>query len=68
MCDCYDAINKELETKNTRLEPAWLIVDGKWIATPMIVTQKLDDKKRGKAINLFPSYCPFCGEQYKMES
>lgn len=29
----------------------------------VIATVKVDPKKRGKAIPIFATYCPFCGER-----
>ena len=30
----------------------------------MIETMKLDEKKRGKPIKVFATFCPFCGSKY----
>jgi|MudIll2142460700_1097286.scaffolds.fasta_scaffold1681151_1 hypothetical protein len=63
MCDCYEKINQQLATRNTRLTPG-MIWKSDTIVTRMIVaTEKVDAKKVGKPATIFGAYCPFCGEK-----
>lgn len=71
MCDCREAVNKRLAVSNARIATGFTykISDDGPIATmdlapPMIVLEKMDDKKRGKPPTLLASCCPFCGERY----
>ncbi len=70
MCDCVKQINQQLKDKNLRLEE-WLMLNEKMTnlsACIPIHTTFVDEskKKRGdKAIPIFPSHCPFCGEKIK---
>jgi len=72
MCDCIEMTNKDLKENhpefNTRVHVpiVFNFKDGVCKESKaMIVTEKLDDKKRIKPIKLFASYCPFCGEKYE---
>lgn len=64
MCDCIETVNKELSDRNTRLEQA-LMFGASTNPGLMLRTEQLE-KGRGKnkAVTIFPSYCPFCGEKY----
>lgn len=59
MCDCINTTNALLAQHNTRIT---LSMFGDPI--PFVLTQKVDEKRRGKAVLLRASYCPFCGEKY----
>ncbi|WP_439392580.1 hypothetical protein ACRQ5Q_24470 [Bradyrhizobium sp. PMVTL-01] len=55
-------VNEKLAEHNTKIE---LPLIGR--QQPFVSTIKLDDKKRGKPILVFASFCPFCGEKYPSE-
>lgn len=55
---CYAKIDKKLAESNTRLvrnllRPNELVV----------ATEKADKSNRMRALTVFASYCPFCGEK-----
>lgn len=60
MCNCISEINSQLEQYNSALEVTLPLKAG---ARSRIIlsTRKLDTKKKGKAITLTGSFCPFCG-------
>jgi hypothetical protein len=60
MCDCMDEVNAKLAERNTKIELPWF---GPQL--PRVITMKLDDKKRGKPMGMFCTFCPFCGEKYQ---
>ena len=59
MCDCIARVNKFLAGHNSKIMLPML---GPQI--PFVETQKLDEKKRGKPMMAFATFCPFCGEKY----
>jgi len=62
MCNCIEDTNNDplMIESNTQI---MLPLFGPQRA--LIVTMKLDEKKRGKPKYFFASYCPLCGEKYK---
>ena len=69
-CDCQDHVNEQLKPYNTFVESKMLMSfeTGKFReSTPMIVTAKIDSKKRQPAMPIFCAYCPFCGKKYPDE-
>jgi hypothetical protein len=72
MCDCIDKINEALEKQgtNTMLDiPIMLNRTGSdnVLASAKrvkIMTCKRDSSNRKKPMQMFASYCPFCGEKY----
>lgn len=59
MCDCIKTTDSLLTAHNARIT---LSMIGE--QRPFILTQKVNEKLRGKAPLLQASYCPFCGEKY----
>lgn len=59
MCDCIKTTNALLADHNARITLS-MIGD----QHPFILTEKVNEKQRGKAPLLMASYCPFCGEKY----
>lgn len=58
-CNCIDEANAKLADSNSEiLITIWPVV------RPIIATQKLAERKRGKPSLLVASYCPFCGDKY----
>lgn len=71
-CNCIDEVNKKMAEsgRNTMLDiPITFSTTGGGVKNDKvtITTCKRDDKKREKALRLFPAYCPFCGKLYDKE-
>lgn len=62
MCECLAKVNEELAKHNTRIEIPWI---GPQV--PFVQTIKRDEKKRGKPVRMFATFCPFCGVKYPTE-
>ena len=60
MCDCMDTVNVKLAEHNTKIELPWF---GPQL--PRLITMKVDQKKRGKPMGIFATFCPFCGVKYQ---
>lgn len=58
MCTCIDEFNEKAAEHNTELTVTL------FSRRPLLETQKVDTKKRGKPVGAIASYCPFCGEKY----
>lgn len=58
--DCMKKINSLLAPHNSELTPIFSFEDGmpERIA---VMTSKVDEKKRGKPMMLYATFCPFCG-------
>jgi hypothetical protein len=70
MCDCISLIQEELEGNgsNTMLDIPFTISIKTGKAKPprvMVATCKRDSKKRGAAMKLLATHCPFCGIPYE---
>lgn len=71
MCECIAVVNEKLKTRNTRLDVPIILrfkddppaVDRLLIQTTQIET----GRGKAKAVSMFASYCPFCGEAYSDE-
>lgn len=59
-CECIETVNAELAPRNTKI-----VIPMFGPQRPFVETCKLDDKKRGKPVGLFASFCPFCGVKYE---
>lgn len=69
MCDCRDAVNERLAFSNAKIGMGLLFGEGRLeAAPPMIVLEKIDDRKRGKLPHLVATCCPFCGERFSTET
>jgi hypothetical protein len=70
MCRCREKTNEKLAEYNAQIAVGFTasFEDGPvrkmGLAPPMIETEKLDKKKRGRPPILMASYCPFCGTKY----
>ena len=62
MCDCNDKVNALLAEQNARLVTT--LGFGGTPCRPIIQTEKLDPKKRGRSPAMLATVCPFCGEKY----
>lgn len=63
MCNCIQDINEKLASRNTRLTEA-LVFGNRSAPTIMLQTEVIEKKRGAKAVGVFLSYCPFCGEKY----
>jgi hypothetical protein len=66
MCNCIEAMDKHLAKVNTRIGMALMVnvMTGRKAemqARPIVVTVKVDEKKRGRPKTALASFCPFCG-------
>ena len=67
-CGCIDIVNEKLAERNTRL---MLPITFSRLNDPnepprlMIVTEQIETGRgKSKAIGMFATYCPFCGDAY----
>lgn len=65
-CKCATKVNKLLEAQNEELVLSIRLSSGQ--AYAVILTQKIDPKKRTKKHTLLATYCPFCGKKYPERS
>jgi len=69
MCRCIEKMDKQLQqqewTDNTRLDSCFRFnfAARRQIMSVRIATVKRDSTSRKKAVTVFPSFCPFCGEK-----
>lgn len=65
MCNCIETVDAALKERNTRVQ-TYLIFKPEMPVFPVIGTQQIE-KGRGKAkaVAMFPTYCPFCGDRYE---
>jgi hypothetical protein len=63
-CNCVETVNEKLATRNTRLTQAMMFGDcdheGLMVETEQVET----GRGKPKAVAMFLTYCPFCGEKY----
>jgi len=65
MCNCIEDLDELLAQKNTKISAAIQFSKNGILSArqPIIMTEKINPKKKEGPVKLFPSYCPFCGEQ-----
>lgn len=66
MCKCIEKMDEVLAKANTRIALAMgiSVMRGSKSSVdvrPMVVTVKVDEKKRGRPKTALASFCPFCG-------
>jgi len=61
MCECIETVNEKLleAGHNTKIKMPMLMLSG--TARPRVVTEKSDTDVRKRPIDVFASFCPFCG-------
>jgi hypothetical protein len=65
-CENLQKVQTQLAAKNNTKLRQSIFMDG--TETPLLIeTEKLDDRKRGKAVSMFVTLCPFCGEKWKAD-
>ena len=62
-CSCWDQVDQTLAEQNTRIGRSFGGLTGRHYI--MIVSEKVDTKKRGKPRSIMASFCPFCGKKLK---
>ncbi len=62
-CECIAEVNKKLAERNTQILLPMFVMKGPVV--PFVETRKLNEKKRGKPVAMFASFCPFCGLKYE---
>lgn len=66
-CNCIDNLDQKLAKHNTRIvRMVGFARDGRpAYARPKIDTEKIETRKRGSAMMVIPTFCPFCGTRYE---
>ncbi len=65
MCNCVEDVNEKLKSRNTRLSQAMVFGGTKGDALMLETEQVETGRGKAKAVSMFLSYCPFCGEKYE---
>lgn len=65
MCDCVAQTDRYLASRNSRLVTRHIYnvkmdTQGERL---VILTEKIDPTRHGRAVSMFATYCPFCGEK-----
>lgn len=63
MCDCITQIDEKLKEYNTGIDASISLKEDIPVKAK-VATYKLDSKKRGNAMSLVATFCPFCGQRY----
>jgi len=61
MCNCIEEANKALEPHKTRLSGG-ITMQGRFVLC--VATERTDMNKRKHPMNVFCTFCPFCGERF----
>lgn len=66
-CTCLSTMDAMLAERNTRLiHSVSLGVDGHLGFTrPILETEKIEPRKKGRHARVVPTFCPFCGVRYE---
>lgn len=67
MCDCITYVNAKLAERNTQIMASISFAKDDMsdsMEVPVIATEKVDTKKRGRPAIMVPTFCPFCGTKY----
>ncbi|GEM_PF-1461997 len=65
-CNCYDEVNGKLGEHNTKIA-SYFSLDENRVGRPWPIETRQVETGRGKpkALGLFASYCPICGESLR---
>lgn len=63
-CDCISTVDAMLAERNTRIMLPIVLMSGH-TPRPMIVTEQIETGRgKKKAVGMFATFCPFCGDRY----
>lgn len=63
-CECIQSVDAMLAEHNTRIMLPIVLTSGR-TPRPMIVTEQIETGRgKKKAVGMFATFCPFCGERY----
>jgi hypothetical protein len=63
---CLSEMDALLADRNTRMiHSISLGVDGPGFTRPVLETEKIDPRKKGRHARVVPTFCPFCGVRYE---
>lgn len=65
MCNCINDVNAKLADRNTCLTQAIVFRQRGNNPNLLLQTEQIETGRgKAKAVGMFLSYCPFCGEKY----
>lgn len=66
MCNCMTGVNEKLQPHNSKLSVSFCLTKNLsgMNALPIIQTEKINTKVRGRVMMVIPTFCPFCGDKY----
>lgn len=74
ICNCVEEVDAKLAAEgfNTRLGHTLHMVRrgklGEMVSLPMLTTMVVEKKRGARAKLVIPSFCPFCGKKYDLET
>ncbi|WP_018900377.1 hypothetical protein [Rhizobium sp. 2MFCol3.1] len=63
-CSCIETVNEQLSKHNTRLTQAMMFHKAAHPGLMLETEQVETGRGKPKAVSMFLTYCPFCGEKY----
>lgn len=60
---CFDEVDTKLAERNTRLTFPIMVFAPDQIQRPLLQTEQIETGRgKAKAVGMFATHCPFCGE------